>query len=79
MIAAMGDLLIRNVSKSVLDGLKASARRHKRSLQAEALDLLERSKVAAGDSMSEWLSQVRKPGLRAARGIAAIRQARDQR
>lgn len=79
MISHMGDLLIRNVPKRTLDGLKARARRHKRSLQAEALDLLERSSAAAGDSMVEWLSQVRAPGLRAASGISAIRQARDER
>lgn len=75
----MGDLLIRNVPKKTLDGLKARARRHGRSVQAEALDLLERSSEPAGASMLEWLSRVREPGMRAASGVKAIREMRDER
>jgi hypothetical protein len=43
------------------------------------LDLLERSTLPAGDSMFEWLGQVRKLGIRVRLGIAAVREARDER
>jgi plasmid stability protein len=75
----MSDLLIRNVPKTTLDGLKARARRHHRSLQAEALDLLERSALPAGDGMLEWLAQARKPGIPVEPGLAALRESREER
>ncbi|MBV8067331.1 MAG: Arc family DNA-binding protein [Candidatus Eremiobacteraeota bacterium] len=75
----MGDLLIRGVSKRTVDGLKARARRHGRSMQAEIVDILERSSAPAGDSLAAWLAKARAPGLHAASGIAAIRRARDER
>ena len=75
----MGDILIRGVPKGTVDGLKARAKRHGRSMQAEIIDILERSSVPAGDSLIAWLRKTRETGLRAAPGIAAIRQARDDR
>jgi plasmid stability protein len=38
----MGTLTIRNMDDAVIDDLKAEARRHNRSLEAEARDILSR-------------------------------------
>jgi plasmid stability protein len=75
----MGDLLIRGVSKRTVEGLKVRARRHGRSMQAEIIDILDRSSMPAGDALAAWLAKTREPSLRGARGIAAIRRARDER
>lgn len=76
----MGDLLIRNVPKRTLDSLKAAAKRHHRSVQAEVLEVLERATVPAGTALLEWLEQTREPRVRdSSAGIRAIREARDER
>jgi plasmid stability protein len=76
----MGDLLIRNVPKKTLDSLKAAAKRHQRSLQAEALDVLQRANLSAGAALAGWLAETREDReVDSAAGIAAIRQARDER
>lgn len=77
--STMGDLLIRNVPKRTIDSLKARARRHGRSLQAEVLSLLQQVDIPDGDRMIEWLNSVRQPGLSARPGIDAIRKAREER
>jgi plasmid stability protein len=71
--------LIRNVPKKTLDSLKAAAKLHKRSVQAEVLDVLGRAAIPAGTALLEWLKTVREPGIDVAAGIASIRQDRDER
>jgi len=76
----VGNLLIRNVPKRTLDSLKAAAKRHHRSVQAEVLEILNRSSVPAGTAMVEWLNATREPGIRDSKaGMRAIREARDER
>lgn len=75
----MGDLLIRNVPQRTLESLKARARSHERSLQAEVMNILEQAAIPAGDRMIAWLQTVEKPGLKSEPGIDAIREDRDTR
>lgn len=75
----VGDILIRGLPKRTVDGLKARARRHGRSMQAEIIEILDRSSAPVGESLLAWLGKTREPGLRGSAGIAAIRQARDER
>lgn len=50
----MPDLLIRDVPSQVIDRLKAQATRNGRSMQKEALTVLERGTQL---TMAEWLEQ----------------------
>lgn len=50
----MPDLLIRDVPSQVIDRLKAQATRNGRSMQKEALTILERGTQL---TMAEWLEQ----------------------
>ena len=82
----MPDLLIRNIRAETLDALKLRAKENGRSLQAEALGLLERSVKPNGAEFVAWLETVRPKGvdpkiLKASSdaAAAAIRQARDER
>ncbi len=75
----MADLLIRNVPVKILAVLKARARRHHRSLQAEALDTLQQSAHPGGAGLVGWLADVRPTGAEERPGVNAIRQARDER
>ena len=75
----MGNLLIRDVPARTMSALKARAKQHRRSVQAEVLDILQSSGVPAGDALLHWLQAVRQSGIPSSRGIAAIRQARDER
>ncbi len=72
-------MLIRNVPLRTLDALKARARRRGRSVQAEALELLERGVEPAGAALVGWIAERRPERADAAAGIAAIRQARSER
>ena len=76
----MGDLLIRNVPKKTIDSLKARAKQHHRSLQAEALEVLEQATVPAGTAIVEWLKTIRKPtGVPIETVVQMIREDRDTR
>ncbi len=76
----MPDLLIRNVSTSTLAALKDRARSRQRSVQAEALDLLERAVApTAGMSLINWAKTIRDPGIDVKAGLKAIRASRDER
>lgn len=75
----MGDLLIRNVPKRTLDSLKARAKQKHRSVQAEALEVLESVNLTAGDRMLAWLEVHPQPGLQSGPGLRAIREDRDMR
>lgn len=79
MISRMADLLIRNVPQRTVNSLKAQARRHRRSVQAEVLDILETANVTAGDRMIGWLESHSEPGLSSEPGICVIRETRDTR
>lgn len=78
----MADLLVRNVPAAVMERLKAQAQRNGRSVQKEALDILE---GGVKPTMAEWLEEAAK--LRAeiaASGYsgdstAMIREDRDSR
>ena len=78
----MADLLVRNVPAAVMERLKAQAQRNGRSVQKEALGILENG---IKPTMAEWLEEAAK--LRAeiaASGYsgdstAMIREDRDSR
>lgn len=58
IIQLMADLLVRHLDRSVLDRLKARARRHGRSLQSEAKLLLERA--AQAENLDRALADLRQ-------------------
>lgn len=77
----MADVLVRDLDDHVLKRLKAAARAHGRSLQAEIHDVLHRASsrnLAETRRLSErWLKRLRKsPQLNSA---AMIRDDRDKR
>ncbi len=76
---SMGDLLIRNVPRRTLDALKARAQRRGRSVQAEALELLEQAEQPAGAALVEWLKANRTPGVDVQAALRALREDRDSR
>lgn len=55
----MADILIRNVPPATVSKLKARAKRHGRSLQAEALAVLESATPHSGDAFIELLDNAR--------------------
>ena len=77
----MPDLLIRNLDDDVLQGLKAAAKAHGRSLQAEIHDLLRRANtrnLAETRRLSaKWLKRLGRTGH--SDGAALIREDRDAR
>jgi plasmid stability protein len=73
------DLLIRKVPQRVLDVLKSRAKVRGRSLQTEALELLEQAARPTGAELVAWLETVRDPRIDGAAATQAIREARDQR
>lgn len=77
----MGDLLIRDVPPKILASLKAKARVHGRSLQAEALEALERAAKPTGEEFVARLKTIREQNVNidVEAGIRAIREARDER
>lgn len=75
----MTDILIRNLPDATLARLKARAKRHGRSLQAEALAALEAEGPYSGDAFVDDVARLRAEGklsfdLRAA--LAALRDDR---
>jgi len=58
----MTDLLIRNVPADALATLKARAKRNGRSLQAEALALIESGTRKSGDEFVQELRRLRASG-----------------
>ena len=75
----MPDLLIRNVPAKTLAALKDRARQRGRSVQAEALDALTAGAQPIGRALVAWLQTVRRSDIDTEAGIAAIREARDER
>lgn len=56
----MADLLLRNVPATLLDALETRASENNRSVEAEALELLERNvHKTAGASLLAWAKTVR--------------------
>jgi plasmid stability protein len=74
----MPDLLIRNVDPAVVDRLKARARRHRRSLQAEARELLEQA--AGSEDLHHLLDawEQRLAGRSCTSSAEAIREDRER-
>jgi plasmid stability protein len=77
----MADVLIRNLDDEIVRQLKASAKAHRRSLQAEIHDVLRR---ASGRRLAEtrrlstaWLKRL--GGSRHSDSAALIREDRDRR
>ena len=59
---AMTDILVRNLSKQAARRLKERAARNKRSMQAEALAIIEAGIAPAGADLAAWLcSRPREP------------------
>jgi plasmid stability protein len=58
----MGDLLIRNVPEATVARLKTRAKRHGRSLQAEALAALQAEGPYSGTALVSELDLLRKEG-----------------
>ncbi len=80
MISVMGDLLLRNVPLKTLDALKARARSHSRSVQVEALELLERGvESAAGPSLLAWAKTIRDSSVELEHAKRFVREMRDER
>jgi len=80
MISVVSDLLIRNVPLKTLYALKARARNHKRSVQVEALELLERGvESAAGPSLLAWAKTIRDSSVELEHAKRFIREMRDER
>jgi plasmid stability protein len=82
MISNMADLLIRNVPAQTLGAIKERARRHGRSVQAEALEALKRGAQPTGVGLVAWLKTVRPPNATdadVAAATASIREDRDTR
>lgn len=50
----MPDLLVRNLSDATLSGLKAIAKRKRRSTQAEVAEILEQTVAADEQSLRFW-------------------------
>jgi plasmid stability protein len=73
------NILIRNVPARVLDALRSRARERGRSVQAEALDLLQAGLKPMGRSLVEWLETVANPDIDVEVGLKAIREQRDER
>jgi plasmid stability protein len=77
----MADVLIRDLDADVLKQLKASAKAHGRSLQAEIHDVLERAgtrNLAETRRLSaQWLKRLRRPSH--SDSAALIREDRDAR
>jgi plasmid stability protein len=62
MNAIMGDMLIRNVPEVTVARLKARAKRHGRSLQAEALAALQAEGPYSGTALLKELHRLREQG-----------------
>jgi plasmid stability protein len=58
----MGDILIRNVPEVTVARLKARAKRHGRSLQAEALAALQAEGPYSGTAFVNELNRLREQG-----------------
>lgn len=89
-VTAMPDILIRKVPGKIVTTLKARARRNKRSLQLELMDLLEReakteieeqAKVQAEAEFWAWADKMRAKlkGRPQSDSTLLIRKARDSR
>lgn len=76
----MPDLLIRNVPTATLAALKERARGRNRSVQAEALELIERAvEPTAGAGLIAWAKTIRDPAIDIEAAQKALREARDER
>jgi plasmid stability protein len=78
----MADLLIRNVPAQTLDAIKERAKRHGRSVQAEALEALTVGAQPTGVGLVAWLKTVRPSNATQAdvdAFTASIREDRDSR
>ena len=75
----MGDILIRNVPEVTVARLKARAKRHGRSLQAEALAALEAEGPYSGTALvneRDWLRGQGKLDFDVEAALAALREDR---
>ena len=76
---SMGDILIRKVPETTVARLKARAKRHGRSLQAEALAALEAEGPYSGTALVNELERLRKRGqlsFDVGAALAALREDR---
>jgi plasmid stability protein len=77
----MGDILIRNVPAETVARLKARAKRHGRSLQAEALAALEAGGRHSGDAFLDELARLHASKtirFDVTAGLAALREDRSR-
>lgn len=56
----MAQILIRNLSENIVEALKKLAKMHGRSLQAEALRILERGVVGKTKNPAEVAAEIRR-------------------
>jgi plasmid stability protein len=75
----MPDLLIRNVPARAVAALKRRAKRHGRSLQREALAIVESAARATGDDLADELERMRASGVLALDAEAALAALREDR
>jgi len=77
---SVADLLLRNVPPKTLDALRARARARRRSVAAEALDVLEAGvDMTVGETVLAWAKTVRDSQIDFAPTIAFVRETRDER
>jgi plasmid stability protein len=79
MFAIMTDVLIRNVPEATVARLKARAKRHGRSLQAEALAVLVAEGPYSGDAFADDVARLRGEGKLSFDLTAALTALRDDR
>ena len=76
----MPDLLIRNIPIATSAALKERARSRNRSVQAEALELIERVVApTTGESLLAWAKTIRNPAIDVKAALDALREGRDER
>jgi plasmid stability protein len=78
----MPDLLIRNVSPRAIAALKERAKRNRRSMQAEALAIIEDSAGVPGESFAAMIARFRAQGklidFDVPAALSALREDRDR-
>jgi len=77
---SVADLLLRNVPPKTLDALRVRARARRRSVAAEALEVLEAGvDMTVGETVLAWAKTVRDSQIDFGPTIAFVRETRDER
>jgi antitoxin FitA len=77
--AIMAQVIIRNLDPNIVEALKARAKRHERSLEAELRETLTQSVVRDREDFLNWVDRHRIPGGPDVDVVALIHQGREER